>query len=1053
MDLRQFYESILPPTGRYVLFQNKGHFFCDTIDELLAETERRINTQGLYFATASYGDEDYRTQDNVLLLNAHRVDIDAGADKFAKDPEGTYETRDDALAALLSAIRKGFPKPSIIVGSGAGLHVYWTLDEAVDRLTWKLTAKLLNAAGKALGLKIDVVCTADEARVLRPIGTLHKSGERVRIIKATDAVYDHTDLSLTLRALVPADMMPRPETPKGQPKVRSLNDDILEIKSPPASLERVAEHCAAVAEMRDKEGNVPEPLWRAVMGVAKYCEVDGEALVHEWSEGYPGYNERATQTKFDRWETPPTTCDYFRGISAKCAGCKYKVTTPKMLGYVTAERLATVADAPVEQPLPLVSTLGGGMALPDDDEDNSPSVSFALAGDATPECPVPERKDLFDETKAFFYRAKNGRWTLWHSFTVFKKDATGAMVGTTHTRPVCHRLIWADSSSDVGASDTGGVLVTFGRISRAGTTLATRFDMPAGMVSDTGAVLKFMYDQGVNIEPSNSDAHLHLRKYIQQEINYRQDDMRFVIKSRFGPHIHEDDLIYCHGPFTVYPDGKIVKTVCNSSLSVIASAMTPSCLPPRETPVWGGDDWDVIEAAATDYCNFIRKHYYHDGYEKARLALAITLASPFMVFAGDNMFRPTEALPSNGFVVSLYSSSSGVGKTALEDVICAAYGNSSLRMSGKRSLMTEISGYAAAQNLGVYPFVLDEVTQNEATTVINMVESFANGQGRVRADQTGALQKSVKTWSLVTCVSTNMPQRELVSSKQNAADPIQMRILELDFTDLPMVGDREAFRREYRDLTNKSGAFGLLQARYITAFGVEKLTALIEKNLAAATKLLNLPQPYRYFIRALAIAMTNIQIMTKMGFCPFEEGDVIETFQKAMSGTQGYMADQERSAQDVLAQLILAASPSIAVTQTYTKRTAHGTGGDVLLNANVREPLVGREVREWSQIMIDRVFIHKWCAENQISITSLMPKLLDDGLLILDEGKRTARKRLSLGLSNKTNVTAHCYTFRTASGIEETNNALDKVTQLHQAPAEPIVKPDSVKQDATESGS
>lgn len=398
--------------------------------------------------------------------------------------------------------------------------------------------------------------------------------------------------------------------------------------------------------------------------------------------------------------------------------------------------------------------------------------------------------------------------------------------------------------------------------------------------------------------------------------------------------------------------------------------------------------------------------------------------------------------------MSLYSATSGVGKTALEDVICAAYGNSSLRMSGKKSLMTEISGYSAAQNLGVYPFILDEVTQNEAGTAINMIESFANGQGRIRSDQRGALQKSVKTWSLITCLSTNIPQRELISSKQNAADPIQMRILELDFTDLPLVGDREAFRREYRDLTNKSGAFGLLQARFITLFGIDKLTALIEHNTTRATEMLNVPQPYRFFIRALAITMTNIQIMGKFGFSPFDEADIVDTFRKAIHGTQGYMEEQKRSPTDILAQLILAASPNIAVTQTFTKRTAAG-GGDVLLNQNVREPLIGREVREWNQVMIDRVFVHKWCAENQVPVSSLIPQLAEAGMLVLDhDGKRSSRKRLSMGLVSKTNVSAYCYTFRVTSGIEETTTLIDKVTQLHKPGAEPAPKPDSAPDSA-----
>ena len=68
MNLTGFYKLLLPASGCYVLFQNKSHSFFDSLDALTKATLARIDTQGLYFATAAYGELRNRTGDNVIAL-------------------------------------------------------------------------------------------------------------------------------------------------------------------------------------------------------------------------------------------------------------------------------------------------------------------------------------------------------------------------------------------------------------------------------------------------------------------------------------------------------------------------------------------------------------------------------------------------------------------------------------------------------------------------------------------------------------------------------------------------------------------------------------------------------------------------------------------------------------------------------------------------------------------------------------------------------------------------------------------------------------------------
>ena len=58
--LGEFYRAVLPEGGRYVLYQDKKQSFFPTIEDLVRATELRIETQGLYYATAAYGDADNR---------------------------------------------------------------------------------------------------------------------------------------------------------------------------------------------------------------------------------------------------------------------------------------------------------------------------------------------------------------------------------------------------------------------------------------------------------------------------------------------------------------------------------------------------------------------------------------------------------------------------------------------------------------------------------------------------------------------------------------------------------------------------------------------------------------------------------------------------------------------------------------------------------------------------------------------------------------------------------------------------------------------------------
>lgn len=104
-------------------------------------------------------------------------------EKLAKHgPEKVYADREAALEDLRRFTRKSGLRPSIIISSGEGLHVYYVLDEAISVVEWKPRAQRLQELCEKHGLKVDAPITTDAARVLRAPGTTHKNGNRVRVI-------------------------------------------------------------------------------------------------------------------------------------------------------------------------------------------------------------------------------------------------------------------------------------------------------------------------------------------------------------------------------------------------------------------------------------------------------------------------------------------------------------------------------------------------------------------------------------------------------------------------------------------------------------------------------------------------------------------------------------------------------------------------------------------------------------------------------------------------------------------------------------------------------
>jgi hypothetical protein len=344
MDTLSFLQRVLPSAGNYVVTVIRGdrrqQGYFPSIEELSRAIARLDQTHSnTYYALSSFKEVGNRKQHNVLLTKAVAYDIDCGPDK-------PYPTWADALKALGTFIQTtGLPKP-MVVHSGIGLHVYWVLEEELEPAQWLPLAQGMKDLAIKHGLEIDKTVTADNARILRPVGAHnYKNGAEVRLLVDAPPTPMASLASCSVHVHV-ANIQPRHTSNSTLSQNLAVQQDM-----PPINAEVVASKCAQIRWAIANQKDVSEPLWYSLIGVAAYCE-DGDNVALEWSKDHPEFNAKETLRKVHHWRastTGATTCARFeQERPAGCRGCKFKgkIASPIRLGIQHQEvQLTEALDA------------------------------------------------------------------------------------------------------------------------------------------------------------------------------------------------------------------------------------------------------------------------------------------------------------------------------------------------------------------------------------------------------------------------------------------------------------------------------------------------------------------------------------------------------------------------------------------------------------------------------------------------------------------------------------------------------------------------------------
>jgi hypothetical protein len=299
------------------------------------------DTREIYFCTSTQrtatektGKNDFkyhlpiRNQANAVKLKSLFLDVDC------KGGKNGYPDLSAAVAAVGKFIQDaGLPKPSALVRSGGGVHVYWTVMRALTPAEWQPLANALAEATKRHGLKCDTQVTIDSARILRVAGTFNRKTEPPRPVilqGATDWDYKNEVIDKALepyRVATPTskpNFLESPELFKPRKPIQGTSDlaaGIQQTQAAPIQLESVLPQCGFLNEAVTTGGkDYTNPLWHLTTTIASFCE-NGRVKAHAMANGHPGYDPKTTDEFYDRVEREKATKGFGWPSCAKISAC------------------------------------------------------------------------------------------------------------------------------------------------------------------------------------------------------------------------------------------------------------------------------------------------------------------------------------------------------------------------------------------------------------------------------------------------------------------------------------------------------------------------------------------------------------------------------------------------------------------------------------------------------------------------------------------------------------------------------------------------------------
>ena len=222
-----------------------------------------------------------------------------------------YTNQNEAFHDLKRFTKEtGLPRP-MLVNSGYGIHVYWVLRESVSYAEWLPVAQALKDMCIRHNLSADNGVTADAARVLRVPGTHnHKRGTQKPVMffgtgEFRDVEFDEFSRLIGAEGVNTPTKVDNEESAFKKAMIENSENSFRVILN--KTIKGIG--CEQLKNIMENQQDISEPLWRAGLSIAKFCN-DADKAVHKMSERHPEYSEHLTDEKVELIKGPYTCAKF-----------------------------------------------------------------------------------------------------------------------------------------------------------------------------------------------------------------------------------------------------------------------------------------------------------------------------------------------------------------------------------------------------------------------------------------------------------------------------------------------------------------------------------------------------------------------------------------------------------------------------------------------------------------------------------------------------------------------------------------------------------------------
>lgn len=920
MDTKQFLSTVLGQEGAYCVAGIKDGAISQRFYKTIEEVEKaaiQLDQSGYdaYFALATFNDTSSRRSENVATLKTLFLDLDCGEGK-------PYPTQMEAIKALQNFCRVSqIPKPSIIVNSGRGVHVYWVLDRECSRDEWLPLAERLKAACAQEGLEIDRGVTADAARILRVPGTHNYKGAPpfpVQVFRDTGLVYSVEAIATALPEYLIPVVTVRDYSAEDQQDLQAILGNYT--KSFRRLLERTinGSGCAQIKKAVEKPNELSYPEWLHVLSIAKHCE-EGNKAVHLISKGYDGYDPVETE-KIAASITAPHLCMTFeKDNPTACEGCPHrgKIKSPIKL-------CMKVREAPPED------------RFEDEEDVVAAEVEPALYED------VDSLPDEQDGDKVMLTAPVNAKVVVPPYPAPYFRGAAGGVFMRSRDKE--------GNAEEVKVHDTDLYLTKRLRDPVMGPCYVFRhhtkqegvqeFTVPGVKLSGRDS---FRTEMGMNdvfvLRPDN------LMLYVERWVRTLQSSMPMIdVKTQFG------------------------WTAGEKSFIVGDREIFPNRIEPNPPSTRTQQFFRVFQKKGTiEGWKEIAEFFNKPNFEEHQYMFGLSFGAPLMAFAPG----------ISGSIYHLKSSGSGHGKSTGQLGGASVWGNpKTYVLFGKDTGNSVWNRTEIWKNLVVY---IDELSNYDSKELSDFAYAVVDGVQRNRMSNSGQNAERMRgePWATHVGTSANMSFIDKISGGYRT-DPKgeAQRVLEKEARPLPDTLEAVAAgTRLTQLLTEHYGHAGELYIQYVMQ-NLPVVKMLVHKMADSIVKLARLTPQNRFFAWQAATTLAGLTIAKNMGLLQWDVGNLRDWVVKELEKTVSGLREMQTDVADIIGQYY-----ADNVRGILRIRSSDGNFTDDVNNAFITPdamPLnnwVGRHEFDTCKLFLLPKPFKVWCARQQIDYGALRTKL------------------------------------------------------------------------------